>query len=191
MIDLAKAAFKFVVGNWLYILPAVGVLVLGGLAWRTIDNAYDRGRTDGFNAATVSQKRAYDLALARHRAQQAEGNAAAHEIGFREGQAQRRIETVTRTIIQRIPASVTPKDDAACPVPLGFVRIYDAAASGDPAAGFALRAPEPDAAATDVTLSEIDTVSADNLGACHGNAEQLRALQELVRDFQARQTGDD
>ena len=36
----------------------------------------------------------------------------------------------TKTITERVPEYVTAKDDAACPVPHGFVELWNAAASG-------------------------------------------------------------
>lgn len=45
-----------------------------------------------------------------------------------------RIQTVTRTLIQKVPVYVTPAADRACVVNLGFVRLHDAAASGSPPA---------------------------------------------------------
>lgn len=35
------------------------------------------------------------------------------------------------TLIQKVPVYVTAKADAACPVPIGFVRLLNSAAEGD------------------------------------------------------------
>jgi len=77
-----------------------------------------------------------------------------------------------KTIIKEVPIYV-PSD--SCPMPGGFRVLHDAAARGefpDPAGvADAPAAPAHDVAAT----------VADNYGAYHETAEQLRALQEWVR----------
>ncbi|UII65660.1 hypothetical protein [Xanthomonas translucens] len=87
------------------------------------------------------------------------------------------VREVGATITREVPVYVTEKADAACPVPVGFVRLHDAAAEGrvpDPTAE------DPDAPAEGVALSAVaDTVSG-NYTACHENAEQLIALQTWV-----------
>jgi hypothetical protein len=185
-----RRALPFLRRYWkpLAVLAILAVFFI--VSCRRENAAERRGDAQGYARATGEQKAAYEAALTRQRAQQNAANAAAYQAGFNEGLAQRKIETVTKTIIQRIPTYVTREADAACPIPLGFVRAFDAAASGDPAAGDAYRAPEPDAAASGVVLSEIATVSAGNAGACHANAIQLEALQDVVRKFQALQQGE-
>lgn len=79
---------------------------------------------------------------------------------------------------QEIPRHVTTSADAACPVPVGFVRVHDAAAQGvpiDPAAG------DPDAPAPGITLSAVADTVAGNYGTCHEIREQLIGLQDYVR----------
>lgn len=185
-----RRALPFLRRNWKPIAILAILALFFVVSCRRENAAERRGDEAGYARATAEQKAAYDAALTRQRAQQDQANEAAYEAGFNEGLAQRKVEIVTQTIIQRIPASVTPQADVACPVPLGFVRVFDAASSGDPTAGLAYRAPEPDAAPSGVVLSEIAAVSVNNAGACHGNAEQLRALQDLVRQFQALQQGE-
>lgn len=46
--------------------------------------------------------------------------------------SQGRIQTRTRTLIQKVPLYVTAKDDADCRVPDGVVQLHDAAALGLP-----------------------------------------------------------
>ncbi len=185
-----KSALGFALRNWKPILAIVAIIALVLFARARENAAERRGDAAGYARATARQQAAYDVALTRQRAQQGQANKAAYDVGLREGLAQRKIETVTRTIIQRIPASVTPQADVACPVPLGFVRVFDAASSGDPAAGFALRSPEPDDSPSGVVLSEIAAVHAFNSGQCRQNSEQLEALQDVVRQFQALQKGE-
>ncbi|WDK30234.1 hypothetical protein [Xanthomonas campestris] len=81
------------------------------------------------------------------------------------------------TITREIPIYVTQKADAACAIPAGFVRLHDAAASGNPAwppTG------DPDAPAAGITLSGITGTVADNYTSCHATAAQLSALQDWI-----------
>lgn len=87
------------------------------------------------------------------------------------------VEAQTRTVIKEIPVYVTKDDDSRCVVPVGFVRIHDAAANGD-----APSARDSNAAPSGVELSTVAATVADNYGICQQNAEQLKALQEWVRE---------
>ncbi|AOD13546.1 hypothetical protein VB151_10065 [Xanthomonas fragariae] len=77
------------------------------------------------------------------------------------------------TITREIPIDVTQKADAACAIPAGFVRLHDAAASGNPAGP---TAGDPDAPAAGITLSAV----ANNYTSCHATAAQLSALQDWI-----------
>lgn len=94
-----------------------------------------------------------------------------------EGMRQRRA-----ALAKEIPTHVTPKADAACTVPAGFVRLHDAAALDtplDPGAG------DPDAPAAGLTLSAVAETTADNYATCHAVRAQLMALQQHVRSMDA------
>ncbi|QRM24279.1 hypothetical protein [Burkholderia pseudomallei] len=84
------------------------------------------------------------------------------------------------TIIKEVPVYVDREADRACVVPLGFVRVHDAAAAnvpvGDPGS--------TDAAAAGIALSAVAATVAGNYTTCHENAEQLIALQARVRDIE-------
>ncbi len=91
-----------------------------------------------------------------------------------------RVETIRikgDTLIKEIPRYVTPQADASCTVPVGFVRLHDAAAGNllDPGAG------DADAAPSGLALSTVAGTVAQNYTDSHANAEQLIKLQELLR----------
>ena len=107
-------------------------------------------------------------------------------------QAQATVEVVTKyvdrikvvrekgdTIIKEVTVYVPIEADAACTINRGFVRLHDAAATGE--------LPEPardaDAAATGIALSAVAGTVAANYQTCHENAEQLRALQTWVTEM--------
>lgn len=89
------------------------------------------------------------------------------------------------TITREVPIYVTAKADAACPVPVGFVRVHDSAAQGLP-----LGQPpgNPDAPAPGLALSAVAATVAGNYTTCHETAQQLIALQGWVRGLQAIET---
>lgn len=93
------------------------------------------------------------------------------------------VKEVGRTIIKEVPVYVSAEADRACTVPVGFVRLHDAAAAG-------VRPPDPagaaDARPAGVALSAVTETVAGNYTACNANAEQLNSVLELVRDYQAR-----
>lgn len=83
------------------------------------------------------------------------------------------------TLIQEIPVYVPVQADAACTVHRGFVSLHDAAAAGE--------LPEParhaDAPAEGLALSAVAATVVTNYQTCHENAEQLKALQDWIRQM--------
>lgn len=81
------------------------------------------------------------------------------------------------TRIQEVPVYVPVQADAACTVHRGFVSLHDAAAAGE--------LPEPtrdaDAPAEGLALSAVAATVVTNYQTCHENAEQLKALQDWIR----------
>lgn len=81
------------------------------------------------------------------------------------------------TILKEVPIYVPVQADAACTVHRGFVSLHDAAAAGE--------LPEPardaDAPAEGLALSAVAATVVTNYQTCHENAEQLKALQDWIR----------
>ena len=81
------------------------------------------------------------------------------------------------TLIQEVPIYVPVQADAACTVHRGFVSLHDAAAAGE--------LPEPtrdaDAPAEGLALSAVAATVVSNYQTCHENTEQLKALQDWIR----------
>lgn len=82
------------------------------------------------------------------------------------------------TLTQKVPLYVPAPADAACPVPVGFVRLHDAAAAGTEVPD---RPGAADAVPSGVALSTVAGTVVDNYTTCHATAEQLTALQDWVR----------
>jgi hypothetical protein len=81
------------------------------------------------------------------------------------------------TILKEVPIYVPVQADAACTVHRGFVSLHDAAAAGElpTAPGGA------DAPAEGLALSAVAATVVTNYQTCHENAEQLKALQDWIR----------
>jgi hypothetical protein len=180
------AVRRFVSANWRWLVPVIAAAAIVGAGWWALSASYSRGYERGYAAAEKRQETVYRAALAKALALQKAIDKAAYDRGIAEAQAQQKIEYRTRTLIREVPKYVTREADAAAVIPWGFVRVFDAAASGSDPAAIAYGPAQSDDAASDVKLSEIAAMFAENAGACHANAEQLTQLQAVVRDFQAR-----
>ena len=81
------------------------------------------------------------------------------------------------TLIQEVPVYVPVQADAACTVHRGFVSLHDAAAAGE----LPQPARDADAPAEGLALSAVAATVVTNYQTCHENAEQLKALQDWIR----------
>ncbi len=81
------------------------------------------------------------------------------------------------TLIQEIPVYVPVQADAACTVHRGFVSLHDAAVAGE----LPTAPGDADAPAEGLALSTVAATVVSNYQTCHENAEQLKALQDWIR----------
>ena len=98
-----------------------------------------------------------------------------------EAKAQEHIRIVYRTLRAEIPAYVTPETDRRFALPVGLVRLHDAAARGVEVSRVPDPAERPDGAASGVQPSDLADALVENYGACRADAEQLAALQTWIR----------
>lgn len=138
---------------------AVCVSGLGGFA---------AGYRHASNKHAAQQLDAERAASARYRAEVERGDALAARLETVKTQTR----TVTKTIVREVNNYVTPLSVRACPVPLGFVRMHDAAAQN--------RLPEAPGLDVDapggVDLAEVTETVAENYGTCHEWRDQITAL---------------
>lgn len=99
----------------------------------------------------------------------------------RERAAQERIRTVYRTITKEVPTYVTPEIDRTYPLPVGLVRLHDAAARGVDVSAVPDPAGLADDARATATASDLAGAIVGNYGACRADIEQLTALQAWAR----------
>lgn len=94
------------------------------------------------------------------------------------------VHDTTNSIQLQVPAYVPPSTDRAFPLPLGFVRLHDAAATGVPE----VDGPGPaDAEPSTIAASTALSVIVGNYGTCHETTEQLIALQDWERQREANE----
>lgn len=102
-------------------------------------------------------------------------------VGLGHAIAAERIRFVYRTITKEIRTSVTPDIDRSFPLPVGLLRVHDAAALGVPTANIPAPAGQPDDAASGVKASDLAAAITENYGACRLDAQTLTDLQDWVR----------
>lgn len=105
-------------------------------------------------------------------------------IGTQAAARQAEIRYVTRTLVEKVNVYVTPEADRNCILPVGFVRLHDAAAAGE---GGAL--PEPAGESYDAPSGVACSAAAETIVGNYGDytavAGQLTDLQSWVREQQA------
>lgn len=155
--------------------------LLGGVVAVALaaSGAYIKGRMDGRGLAEAEY--ASTALVAADKARETERKAAAitQDISTKHAQALQEIVIVRKIIEREVVRYVTPEADALFTVPVGFVWLHDAAASGSvpnlPDAAGSADAP------SGIPLSAVAGTVGANYGACHETAARLTALQKWVR----------
>ena len=88
--------------------------------------------------------------------------------------------TVVKEKNNEISKYINTNSDAKCELPVSFSVLHDAAAKNE----LPDSARATDASASGIALSSATTTIVDNYGACNQNSEQLKALQEWIREQQ-------
>jgi len=91
------------------------------------------------------------------------------------------IYTQGETIEKQVPIYVTAADDSACTINTGFVRIHDAAWTGEPPGSATSADREP----AGIPLAEVAETNAFNATACLAWREQALGLREFYAKMQA------
>ena len=89
------------------------------------------------------------------------------------------VQIVTRTIIQKVPEYVTVQADAKSYIPVGFVRLHDASASGINPTDTKATGSDNDSPSS-FALSDVAETVALNYGLYHDVAARLEACQAYV-----------
>ncbi|MFD3263235.1 hypothetical protein [Phenylobacterium ferrooxidans] len=171
--------FEIVAGAKAYLIIAAICLALGAAggsaaAWKIQDG----------NIASIQleQKKAQGKAVAAAIKKERAAAKISAEAGRKAEDHQVEIRNVTRTIIREVPRYVSVEADARCVLPVGFLRVHDAATLGAPVSETLDPAGRPDDAAAGVDCSAAAAVIAENYGAYRSVSQQLIDLQDLVSD---------
>lgn len=105
--------------------------------------------------------------------------AVAAKAGADHAKSAAKTRVVYETLVKEVPVYVPASADDRCVVPLGFVRLHDAAAQGVPAP--APDPGEPADAPSGVALSAVASTVVANYGTCASNTGQLVDLIALLR----------
>ncbi len=122
-------------------------------------------------------------AAARHAAQVAQRQGqVTQQAQARAVAVETQIRWRTRTIIQEAPLVLTPDTDRRYPLPVGFVRLYDASLLGRDLSAIPDPAGRPDDAPSGIAPSAAGAVVAGNNGECLADRARLIGLQQWIRD---------
>ena len=165
----------FLKAFWPYVL--IGLLALTSAA-------YLKGRHDG----SAHEKAAEIVRLQKAQAKVVKREVVAQRITDKAhaklDAEQTRIEVRTRTIIQRVPEYVTQAASDRCVVPVGFVSLFNAAASGS-----STSLPESPGrfndSASGVQLPEVASVTALNFGVAYGWRAEAMAWRSWYAEQKA------
>lgn len=84
-------------------------------------------------------------------------------------------------IIKEVPKYITKESDAKCPIPNAFVVLHDSASKNE--VPDTARLADEGTSAT--KLSTVTETVVGNYSICHQNAEQLKSLQEWIKQQQS------
>lgn len=155
--------------------------------------AFGLGAAGGGYITHAVDQHKYDQLVIDHATAQAKAVAAAREDerktaklssdnGQKAAVADQKIVYRTNTIIKEVPTHVTPQTDARVCVPVGLVRLLDAAALGIEPSDLVLPAGQSDDTCSAVKASDLARSVARNYGTARQNAEQLNQLIADIRE---------
>lgn len=131
----------------------------------------------GVRKADAKRETAARADLGKHEAVAAEISAKARsDTEARQAQ----IQTVTRTLIQKVKIYVPAPADAQCVISVGFMQFHDSAAAGLP-----VPAGGPDETASGLKLSDVAATVAGNYGIAFGWREEALAWRAWYAEQKA------
>jgi hypothetical protein len=170
---------------WRFFKSPLGLGLVALVAFAVLLFAVDRrGYVRGEKAEKVAQAKREEAARREVKKIDAATGRVGEVIGKKTDAAIATERVVTKTIIEKVPVYVTVASDAQCRVPLGFVRLHDAAATGV-LPGASYPAGQSADTASGVALSTVGSTVVGNYGACREAFRQLDGWQEWWRGVEA------
>lgn len=168
---------RFFVGWRLNVFCAVAGVIAGGYAMNVWHEAQD---AKALRKQVAEANRQIEREQASDASTQATGEAVAVAVD--------RVQWRTRTLIKEVPVYVTPETDRSYgDLPLGFVRLHDAAALGTAPVPFGT-GKSSDTSGGVAPSAAVGTI-ADNYGTCHVWREQVIGWQDWYRSQSALWSG--
>jgi hypothetical protein len=169
--------FSFLNPYMLWIKIGAAVLLIGGAfgSGMAVETKFKNAVIAGMER---DQAKAVVAAYADAAKHQADADKITHDRDVANAAGHQKIVTVTQHIIQKVPTYVTPETDNRFPLPCGFVRLHDAAASGVEAAAVPIPANLADGQQCPVTASYAASIIAGNYGLALGWRADLQAWEK-------------
>lgn len=171
-------------GGWKgYAAVAIACLLAGaGGTWRVM--SWKEGAAKA--AVATAQVKQADKVITRVQNQAA----ITADVSAKHDVADRQIQASTGALLQKVPAYVTPQVDLRFPVPVGAIRLLNAASLGLDLSAVPDPAGRADDAPSGVALSTVVDGGVANAGACRQDDQQLSDLEAwILRQQQLAATG--
>ena len=171
---------------WDFARSPLGRWVLAGIAVvALLAGVHHHGVTQGRDRERAAQAARLDRARKDVVRREAVADAITAVVARKSEARQAEIRWRTITTIREVPVYVTAETDRRFPVPVGLVRVHDAAARGLSPTEVPDPAGRPDDAPSGIAASAFGETLAANYGSCLADLERFRDLQGWV-DQQAR-----
>lgn len=158
-------------GIWGYVAAAALSAALAGYGGYRV-TAWAKDET--ISAMKLAEQKAVTDAWQRAWSEKAARDKIVHDADVAGAAQQQKIVTVTKEIVRHVPVVITPREDRRCMLPLGFVRLLDAAGLGVAPAELPGRSAEPDSADSGIPLSQATALLAEDLGDARVLRERLK-----------------
>jgi len=141
---------------------------------------HHHGVTQGRDREKAAQAARMERARKDVVRREAKADAITADVGKKSEARQAEIRWRTITTIREVPVYVTAETDRRFAIPVGLVRVHDAAARGVSPAEVPDPAGRPDDAPSGVAASALGEILAANYGSCLADLERFRDLQRWV-----------
>lgn len=112
--------------------PLARYLVIGFVAFALIAGARHHWIMTGVKQEQRAEAKRLEAAKVKVAKREVKADAITSKVSTETVKEQARIEYRTKILVKEIPIYVSPAADSRCILPLGWVRLHDAAASGSP-----------------------------------------------------------
>lgn len=142
--------------------------------------AHNAGYIAGVESRMTLEQEALKKATEQAMIQQAKADKVSRDADVAAAQSQIQIQTVTKTLIKKVPVYVTAETDRKYPLPLAFCILHDSGAGGAAEATLPDAPSQPNDAPCEVTASQAISIIIANYGRFYVEADKLTKLQAWI-----------